>query len=83
MIFNFGVYHPPPGQPWDFTYILVPMVGTSLKFWSLGWGTSFTFNAQPLGLHQKISPRPPGARGGMVDTKIEYHITGCGTQVTL
>ena len=40
------------------------MVGTSLKFWSLGWGTSFTFNTQPLGLHQKISPRPPGARGG-------------------
>ena len=74
--FNFSVYHPPLGQPWDFTWFFIPMVGTSLKFWSLGWGTSFIYTTQPSGLHWRIFPRPPGAPGGMVDPRIEYHITG-------
>ena len=62
--FNFSVYHPPLGQPWDFTWFFIPMVGTSLKFWSLGWGTSFIYTTQPSGLHWRIFPRPPGAPGG-------------------
>ena len=64
------------GQPWDFTWVLIPMVGTSLKFWSLGWGTSLIYTTQPLGLHRKLFSRPSGARGGMVGAKIKYHITG-------
>ena len=69
--FNFSVYHP-PRQPWDFTWFFIPMVETSLKFWSLGWGTSFVYTTRPSGLHWRIFS--PGRPGGMVDSKIEYHI---------
>ena len=64
VIFNFSVYHPPLGQPWDFTCTFVPMVGISLQFWSLGWGPSLVYTTQPVGLHGNILSPPPGAPGG-------------------
>ena len=64
VIFNFCVYHPPLGQPWDFTCTFVPMVGISLQFWSLGWGPSLVYTTQPVGLHGNILSPPPGAPGG-------------------
>ena len=51
------------------------MVGISLQFWSLGRGLHLYIRPNPWDFTEKSYPHLRAPQGGVVDAKIEYHIS--------
>ena len=75
VVFNFGVYHPPLGRPGvgKRFFCEVPRVGSYIQMKSPPWGSKLKWSPDHRDENTSEVPRLP--EGGMVDAKIECHIS--------